>query len=113
VTDAACARPLCPHCQRPLCRFLLPESGGWPHPLQWACFNDECGYYTRGWDWMMDHYGVKSSYRYRLDPVTGQESPLPVWSPRALRDHIVEPGEEGADGHLGEAGKGTGSEGAS
>jgi len=38
---------------------------------------------------MMEHYRVKASYRYRVDPITEKDSPLPVWSPTALRDRIL------------------------
>jgi hypothetical protein len=39
---------------------------------------------------MEEHYGVRASYRFRIDPATGKDSPLAVWSPTALRDRIVE-----------------------
>jgi hypothetical protein len=39
---------------------------------------------------MEDVYGVKVSYRYRIDPATGQSSPLAVWSKDALKDRILE-----------------------
>ena len=34
------------------------------------------------------------SYRYRLDPATGEHGPLPVWSPQALRSDIIFDAEE-------------------
>ncbi|MEW6366809.1 MAG: hypothetical protein AB1714_19445 [Acidobacteriota bacterium] len=80
----------CPHCGQMLSPFGLPESGGWELPFQLACFNDECSYYSRGWGWMFERFGVRASYRYRVDPVSGQASPLPVWSPTALRDRILD-----------------------
>jgi hypothetical protein len=55
-----------------------------------ACFNDDCPYYQRGWKWMEENYGVKSSYRYRLDPATGHASPIAVWSQEALRDRVID-----------------------
>jgi hypothetical protein len=81
--------------------FELPAEGGWDAPFHMACFNDDCPYYVRGWEWMEERYGVKSSYRYRFDPATGKSSPIAVWSPQALRDRILDAevsAEEPADG---------------
>jgi hypothetical protein len=41
---------------------------------------------------MDEHYAVKASYRYRVDPTTGYASPLAVWSPAALTDHVLDDG---------------------
>lgn len=83
-------RLTCPHCRKPLSRFTLPDNTGWQEQYQWACFNDGCPYYQEGWEWMWAHYRVRSSYRYRiLDAATGRASPLPVWSPEALKDRIL------------------------
>jgi hypothetical protein len=38
---------------------------------------------------MEERFGVRASYRYRVDPATGKEFPLAVWSPTALRDRIL------------------------
>lgn len=78
----------CPHCGAPLERFGLPDTV-YDHAFDLACFNDECPYYVRGWTWMEQQYGVKSSYRYRIDPRNGWASPIPVWSPSALRSCIL------------------------
>lgn len=80
----------CPHCQAPLKKFALPDNTGWQEPYHLACFNDDCPYFRRGWVWMFERYGVKSSYRHRVDPRTGFASPLPVWSRDALKDRIIE-----------------------
>jgi hypothetical protein len=71
--------------------FELPEAL-FDHEYDLACFNDECPYYVRGWTWMEQHFGVKTSYRYRVDARTGHPSPLAVWSPTALRSSIL-PGD--------------------
>lgn len=85
--------PICPHCNQPLVAFSLPDNTGWDQPCQWACFNDDCPYYREGWEWMQSNYEVRCSYRYRVtDPAGGAASPLPVWSPTALKDRILEGG---------------------
>ncbi len=80
----------CPHCGEPLQRFELPDNTGWPSEFQLACFNDDCPYFVRGWKRMRDEYAVGASYRYRLDPTTGEVSPLAVWSSDALKDRILD-----------------------
>ena len=79
----------CPHCEAELQAFELPEAGGWEQKFHLACFNNDCPYYRRGWNWMLEHYNAKVSYRYRLDPVSGKDSPIAVWSETALVDRIV------------------------
>ena len=81
-------RTICPHCGAPLARLELPEAV-FDHPYDFACFNDECPYYVRGWKWMEQQFGVTSSYRYRIDGQSGFPSPIAVWSPTALRSSIV------------------------
>jgi hypothetical protein len=83
-------QPRCPHCDATLQPFELPDNTGWQTDFHVACFNDDCPYYLRGWTWMEERFGVKSSYRYRVDPATGKASPLAVWSPQALRSRILE-----------------------
>jgi hypothetical protein len=68
----------------------MPFEGGWGGEIHLACFNNECGYYQRGWARMMEEYEAKASYRYRLNPKTGASSPLPVWSETAHLDRILE-----------------------
>jgi hypothetical protein len=81
----------CPHCHAALAPFALPDTL-YDHEYDLACFNDECPYYVRGWAWMEQQFGVRSSYRYRIDSRTGRPSPLAVWSPTAIRSSIL-PGE--------------------
>jgi hypothetical protein len=79
----------CPHCGARLLKWLPPAESSWGANVQFACFNDECPYYVRGWDHMMEKYEVKASYRYRFDPETGETGPLRVWSSAAIRERIV------------------------
>jgi len=82
--------PKCPHCGEPLQAFAIPEEGGWDSTFHVACFNDDCTYFVRGRQRMEDVYGVKVSYRYRIDPASGQSSPLAVWSRDAIKDRILD-----------------------
>jgi hypothetical protein len=78
----------CPHCGARLARLALPDVA-YDHDFDLACFSDECPYYLRGWAWMEAQFGVKTSYRYRVDAKSGFASPIPVWSPTALRSRIL------------------------
>jgi hypothetical protein len=78
----------CPHCGSQLAAFALPDVL-FDHEYDLACFNDECPYYVRGWAWMEQQFGVKASYRYRIDMQNGRASPISVWSSTQLRDKIM------------------------
>jgi hypothetical protein len=82
MSDAS--RTTCPHCGAPLTPLELPEAL-FEHAHDLACFNDDCPYYVRGWAWMEQQYGVKASYRHRIDGQTGQASPIVVRSLRPPR----------------------------
>lgn len=81
--------PRCPECNEPLAKWENPDLNSWSGEYQFVCFNDECPYFTRGWNWMREQFNVNASYRYRFNPETGERGPLPVWSKEALRTSIL------------------------
>ena len=80
----------CPHCNKPLKKWRCPPESSWNVEFQYVCFNDECPYYVKGWEWMEKKYKQKVSYRYRLNPFNNESGPLPVWSKDALKSSIIE-----------------------
>lgn len=80
---------LCPHCGHRLSRWQCPPQTCWEAEFQYVCFNDDCPYFVKGWQWMQEKFAVKSSYRHRYNPATGEIGPLPVWSYDALKSSIV------------------------
>jgi hypothetical protein len=80
----------CPYCGQKMKKWVAsPESSWGPRP-QLVCFNDECPYYVKGWEWMKTQFQQNVSYRYRYNPETGESGPLPVFSPDALKSGIIE-----------------------
>jgi hypothetical protein len=80
----------CPYCGARLSRWIPPIEADWGEYPHLVCFNDDCPYYVKGWEWMKSQYDQKVSYRYRYDPQTGESGPLPVWSANALKNRIME-----------------------
>ena len=80
----------CPHCNTETLPWQSPSDAQWDCHVQYVCFNDTCPYFQRSLQWMQSHYNVAVMYRYRLDPLTGQATPIPVWSTEALREGIVD-----------------------
>lgn len=83
------SKTICPHCGEHMQKWVSPAVDSWGGDCLYICFNDECGYYQRGWDHTFKKIGIKASYRHRYDPNTGQTGPFPVNTPDAGRDCIV------------------------
>jgi SAM-dependent methyltransferase len=86
----------CPHCGEKLRKWAVPDNPfvqTWDNDHMHICFNDACPYYVRGWNFMYREGNHGISYRLMYNPVKDRCMPIPVPSPNALRDGIVE-GEE-------------------
>ena len=59
---------ICPYCNKPMSKWIPHMESGWDMEIQYVCFNDECPYYIKGWEWMREQYSQKASYRFRYDP---------------------------------------------
>jgi len=85
----------CPYCGYGLKKWEVPHS---PFEIDcWydtdflhICFNDDCPYFLRGWDWMWTRMRRNVSYRHMYNPATGKSGPIPVPTYYALKDGIVE-----------------------
>ena len=85
---------VCPHCETKMDCWANPELSNWGGTYQYVCFNDKCPYFVRGWLWMKDRFSVNASYRYRVDPQSGETGPLPVWSKDAMKSSIIQKEEQ-------------------
>ena len=86
-------KTICPHCGKKMSLWQPPIEANWGEHAQYVCFNDDCPYYIKGWEWMKGQYDQKVSYRHRYDPVADLSGPLPVWSASALRNRIIDDSE--------------------
>jgi len=82
--------PRCPYCSQEMKKWKVPVSSSWPDDFFYVCFNDDCPYFVQGWIQMQNRQQTRASYRCRLDPDSGKFVPLPVWSPEALKDDIID-----------------------
>ncbi|MBN1849309.1 MAG: methyltransferase domain-containing protein [Deltaproteobacteria bacterium] len=82
----------CPHCGESMKKWKVPENPfcyTWDNEFMYICFNDECPYYVKGWEHMYSQGNRGVSYRLMYNPEKDLCSPIPVPSPRALRDGII------------------------
>ncbi len=83
----------CPHCGDKLKKWTVPDNPfgqTWDNDFMYICFNDECPYFVRGWDHMYKEGNRGCSYRLMYNPDKDRCLPVPVPSPRSLKDGIVE-----------------------
>ena len=89
VKDTLC----CPHCDQKLKKWEVPDNPfcqTWDNEFMYICFNDECGYFERGWEHMRKNFDKTLSYRFMYNPVKKTCMPMPVPSYRALKEGIME-----------------------
>ena len=82
----------CPHCGSKMRKWLVPENPfayTWDNEFMYICFNDECSYYKRGWEFM-SREGNSGSYRLMYNPEKDTCNPIPVPTANALKEGIIE-----------------------
>jgi len=83
----------CPHCNEKMQKWAVPENpfvATWDNEFLYVCFNDVCQYYVRGWDHVYKSTSRVASYRFMYNPEKDSCSPIPVPSPTALRESIIQ-----------------------
>lgn len=83
----------CPYCGERLRKWAVPENPfacTWDNDFMYICFNDACPYYVRGWDVMHREGSCGVSYRLMYNPEKDRCLPVPVPTPKALREGIIE-----------------------
>jgi SAM-dependent methyltransferase len=83
----------CPYCGEKLRKWAVPENPfevTWDNDFMYICFNDECPYFVRGWDFMYRDGNRGASYRLMYNPEKDCCMPIPVPSPKALRESIID-----------------------
>lgn len=71
--------PTCPHCKTVM-EKMDSRHLDWGTPFLWVCFNDDCSFFMKGWQHMMDNYGQLASYRYMIEPDSGTSGVIPAFS---------------------------------
>jgi SAM-dependent methyltransferase len=83
----------CPHCGEKMLKWAVPDNPfevTWDNEFMYICFNDACPYYVRGWDFMYRDGNRGCSYRLMYNPEKDCCMPIPVPTPKALRESIID-----------------------
>ena len=84
---------LCPYCEEKMQKWAVPNNPfayTWDNEFMYICFNDSCPYYVRGWDFMYKEGNRGVSYRLMYNPEKDCCAPIPVPTPGALREGIID-----------------------
>ncbi len=89
----------CPHCGERLQKWAVPQTlyTTWPNEFMYVCFNDECPYMIRSYE-AVARMGNPGTCRLMYDPLQDCCQPIPVLNNRALKDNIIQEGEESRAG---------------
>lgn len=71
--------PTCPHCNERM-EKMDSRHLDWETTFLWVCYNDQCGFFKRGWQHMMENYGQLVSYRFMITPDNGSQGVIPAFS---------------------------------
>ena len=83
----------CPYCGEKLRKWAVPENPfayTWDNDFMYICFNDACPYFVRGWDVMYRDGNRGVSYRLMYNLDKNRCLPIPVPTPKALREGIID-----------------------
>ena len=83
----------CPYCGSRMKKWAVPDNpfeATWDNEFLYICFNDRCSYYVRGWDHIYRSTNRMASYRFMYNPDKDTSAPIPVPSPKALRESILD-----------------------
>lgn len=89
IKDTLC----CPYCGEGLKKWAVPDNPfcqTWDNDFMFICFNDACSYYVGGWDHMFKEGLGGVSYRLMYNPEKDTCLPIPVPTPHALKEGIME-----------------------
>ena len=82
----------CPYCGEKMKKWAVPDnpfSQTWDNDFMYICFNDDCPYYVRGWDVLARQSISSGSYRLMYHPEKDCCLPIPVPTPTALKECII------------------------
>ena len=85
----------CPYCDSEMKKWKVPDNPfypTWDSEFLYICFNDNCEYYLRGWDYMFISGNGRCSYRFMWDPGRDACHPIPVHTRKSLQSGIIEQG---------------------
>jgi hypothetical protein len=57
---------------------------GWGSTFLWVCNNDDCPVFVNGWKNMAEKHGQLASFRYMIQPDSGEAGVLPAFNADVL-----------------------------